>query len=154
MNSNKRTTKQVIAEQQAINRKLWAKENGRLHHVDANKLIAEFMGDSTRLHGLHLQYHTSWDWLMPVVEKIEEDDEVDVNILLNGTRIFKWRTDTDIVNNVAQISFDKKIEHVYDAVVEFIKEHNKYICGSCGDHVNEVVFNEDADVDECTNCTK
>ena len=32
-------TKKVILEQQAINRKLWAKENGRMHHVDANKLI-------------------------------------------------------------------------------------------------------------------
>jgi hypothetical protein len=99
-----------------------------------NKLIAEFMGmqhtdigwyDNEETLQLQnntfdeLKYHTSWDWLMPVVEKIEEDDEVDVNILLNGTRIFKWRTDTDIVNNVAQISFDKKIEHVYQAVVEF-----------------------------------
>tara|TARA_R100000329_G_scaffold15189_1_gene15707 strand:- start:68 stop:502 length:435 start_codon:yes stop_codon:yes gene_type:complete len=140
--------------------------------MENNRLIAEFMGLRTNSYGDYnidkdvmgfdmivcsladTKFHTSWDWLMPVVEKIEEDDEVDVNILLNGTRIFKWRTDTDIVNNVAQISFDKKIEHVYNAVVEFIKEHNKYICGSCGDHVNEVVFNEDADVDECTNCTE
>jgi len=68
-----------------------------------------------------LNYHESWDWLMPVVEKIEEDEEIDVNILLNGTIIFKWRTNTEIVNNVAKISFDKKIEHVYDAVVNFIK---------------------------------
>ena len=127
--------------------------------MENNRLIAEFMGLRTNSYGDYnidkdvmgfdmivcsladTKFHTSWDWLMPVVEKIEEDDEVDVNILLNGTRIFKWRTDTDIVNNVAQISFDKKIEHVYNAVVEFIKEHNKYICGSCGDHVNEVVFN-------------
>lgn len=120
-----------------------------------NKLIAEFMGLNTSdgvyynhivkeidkhnstlslkkekskselTHFALLEYHTSWNWLMPVVEKIEEDEEIDVNILLNGTRIFKWRTDTDIVNNVAKISFDKKIEHVYDAVVEFIKQHNK-----------------------------
>ena len=105
-----------------------------------NKLIAEFMGYKTyKMNGYlnvkyadnnhrtiqDTHYHTSWDWLMPVVEKIEEDDEVDVNILLNGTRIFKWRTDMDIVNNVAQISFDKKIEHVYNAVVEFIKQYNE-----------------------------
>ena len=32
MKDNKRTTKQVIADQQAINRKLSAKENGRFHH--------------------------------------------------------------------------------------------------------------------------
>ena len=102
-----------------------------------NKLIAEFMGITPNEAGVYhvskhkgydvenLNYQKSWDWLMPVVEKIEEDDEVDVNILLNGTRIFRWRTDTDIVNNVADISFDKKIEHVYDAVVEFIKQYNK-----------------------------
>lgn len=96
--------------------------------MESNKLIAEFMEYpdlGTKGDFSYLQYHTSWDWLMPVVEKIEEDDEVDVNILLNGTRIFKWRTDMDIVNNVAQISFDKKIEHVYDAVVEFIEWYNK-----------------------------
>jgi len=107
--------------------------------VKENKLIAEFMGlcplsrsgfisDKKQEYYTSLsdlQYHNSWDWLMPVVEKIEEDEEIDVNILLNGTRIFKWRTDTDIVNNVAMLSFEKKIEHVYDAVVEFIKELNK-----------------------------
>ena len=48
-----------------------------------NKLIAEFMGvvfhdDENQYYnadGLHigntLQYHTSWDWLMPVIIKIE-----------------------------------------------------------------------------------
>ena len=89
-----------------------------------NKLIAEFMGIE---YGDYItpHYHCDWNELMPVVEKIEEDEEIDVNILLNGTRIFKWRTNTDIVNNVAKISFDKKIEHVYDAVVEFIKQLNK-----------------------------
>ena len=102
-----------------------------------NYLIAEFMGMYLGQDGwfdyegvlgdnkcyIDLKFHESWDWLMPVVEKIEEDEEIDVNILLNGTIIFKWRTDTDIVNNVAQISFDKKIEHVYDAVVNFIKRN-------------------------------
>ena len=46
-------------------------------------------------------------------------------------------------------------------IAEFIKEYNevnrlvdlsKYICGSCGDRVNTVAFNEDKDVDECVNC--
>ena len=40
-----KTTKKEILEQQAINRKLWADNNGRMHHIDANKLIAEFMED-------------------------------------------------------------------------------------------------------------
>mgnify|MGYP003120429998 CR=1 FL=1 len=155
MKDNKRTTKQVIAEQQAINRKLWAKENGRLHHVDANKLIAEFMGwkrgkneeTNTNQYFLaqpehwylkdenELEYHTSWDWLMPVIEEIDH---------LQRERI----------QGIEDALSTRCLGDVYNAVVEFINEHNKYICGSCGDHVNEVVFNHDADVDECTNCTE
>ena len=97
-----------------------------------NKLIAEFMN-----HGFHdgrhrsfdeLKYHESWDWLMPVVEKIYQLD-----------------SNADFFGSI-------NLEATYKEVVEFINEHNKYICGSCGDHVNEVVFNEDTDVDECTNC--
>ena len=35
-----------------------------------NRLIAEFMGAEG--HPLdQMKYHTSWDWLMPVIEKIE-----------------------------------------------------------------------------------
>tara|TARA_R100001440_G_scaffold66791_1_gene87893 strand:+ start:68 stop:379 length:312 start_codon:yes stop_codon:yes gene_type:complete len=46
---------------------------------EANKLIAEFMGSN--LNGLEswqyeeeLQYHTSWDWLMPVIDKVKSID--------------------------------------------------------------------------------
>jgi hypothetical protein len=105
-----------------------------------NKLIAEFMGvnvitiDDVRKNKNpyissadgylenDLKYHCSWDWLMPVVEKIESDERYDVDILQYGTKI----TDNqkEIVNNIADISFDKKIDHTYDAVVEFIKEYN------------------------------
>jgi len=112
-----------------------------------NKLIAEFMGmehcyrpyddgfmevkeNDSCVELEDLQYHTSWDWLMPVVHKIKST---------SGQGVF-------------MMEIGLPIEHVYKRVVEFINEHNKYICGSCGDHVNEVAFNEDADVDECTNC--
>ena len=103
--------------------------------METNKLIAEFMrleiiNADIILYALDgiaypinkLEYHTSWDWLMPVVEKIESDERYDVDILQYGTRI----TDNqkEIVNNIADISFDKKIDHTYDAVVEFIKEYN------------------------------
>ena len=49
-----------------------------------NKLIAEFMGvdqvdiDTWLETNSNLKYHTSWDWLMPVVEKVfilSEDEE-------------------------------------------------------------------------------
>jgi hypothetical protein len=71
-----------------------------------------------------LEYHRSWDWLMPVVERIESDERYDVDILQYGTRIIE-RTKTEsieIVNNIANISFDKKIEHTYQAIVDFVKQ--------------------------------
>jgi len=94
--------------------------------MNDNKLIAEFMGrggtfnhDKTMIcTGIYpdtmtlMKYHTSWDWLMPVVEKIDamfgEDDEVD-----------------DAINRVhnAVLSFD--IDNTHRAVVEFIKEYNE-----------------------------
>ena len=122
--------------------------------MNDNKLIAEFMGLRTNSYGDYnidkdvmgfdmivcsladTKFHTSWDWLMPVVQKVsslcDEPCELD---------------------NMKHALLTGDIESVYEEVVEFIKEYNKYICGSCGDHVNEVVFNEDTDVDECKNCT-
>lgn len=114
MNNKKRTTKQVIAEQQAINRKLWAKENGRLHHVDANKLIAEFMGedvskiqqDTWGCKQNELQYHTSWDWLMAVISKcLKVGGDISVERIYHSL-------------HTQDLSF------AYESVVEFIKEYN------------------------------
>lgn len=83
-----KTTRQKILEQQSLNRKIWAKDNGRMHRIDANKLIAEFMKLPTEIfqprgtinYGIddswyeehELSYHLSWNCLMPVVDKIEE----------------------------------------------------------------------------------
>ena len=110
--------------------------------IENNKLIAEFMGLETTLthKGIKeyykieynsgnwyehndLQYHSSWDWLIPVIEKIEGFNEYDVEILQYGTRVLK--NTVEIITNVADFSFDKKIEHCYDAIVKFIKEYNK-----------------------------
>lgn len=71
-----------------------------------NKLIAEFMGvDQVDIdyaineHG-QLKYHSSWDWLMPVVEKIYSlDADIDFFRVVN-------------------------LEATYKSVVEFIKEYN------------------------------
>ena len=53
-----------------------------------------------------LNYHESWDWLIPVVQKIEQVNE--------GVPSELW--------NLSLYSYQ---EEVYDAVVEFIKQHNK-----------------------------
>ena len=91
-----------------------------------NKLIAEFMGinevdiDTLLEYNSELQYHKNWNWLMNVIERIEQNDLIDVEILQYGTII---RTEyKEIVNNVANISFTNKIEHTYDAVIKYIKQ--------------------------------
>ena len=103
-----------------------------------NKLIAEFMGYHTyesngydmvrysdcnerTLQDTH--YHSSWDWLMPVVDKIKilvmEDDSDE---LYNSE---EW---DNITHTLVQILFvdslHLEIKSVYQAVVEFIKDQN------------------------------
>jgi len=85
-----------------------------------NRLIAEFMEyelegevwvatmskeDDTYL-GRHLLFQTSWDWLMPVLEKVEQVNE-------------------GIPPQLIHLSLFSTINEVYEAVVEFIKNQNK-----------------------------
>jgi hypothetical protein len=106
--------------------------------MKTNKIIAEFMGmvkssipnlyytkKSQEGFGIgqmvELEFHTSWDWLMPVIEKIESMG-FDVNILSNGTQIIDYSNNIEITNNVSDISFDRKIDHTYQAIVRFVSE--------------------------------
>jgi ribulose bisphosphate carboxylase small subunit len=82
-----------------------------------NKLIAEFMGmkysdkrsfnNGEWTHSIESlnKFKTSWDWLMPVVEKCFQEEG------------------NHYVLNDALITIN--IEEVYKAVVEFIKQLNK-----------------------------
>jgi hypothetical protein len=93
-----------------------------------NKLIADFMGvqyksdedyiktlEEMRLHGIgydqgymesQLNYHESWDWLMPVVGKITRDEKY-------------WENEyREYLMDIIPYAI---IEDVYDAVVGFIK---------------------------------
>lgn len=96
-------------------------------------LIAEFMGGQLVLgypiifpggvlpnricEPYKLQFDSSWDWLMPVVEKIERMENVSVIIkrsrcrILVGKKVFSCHT---IV----------KLNSMYRVVVEFIKWNN------------------------------
>jgi hypothetical protein len=103
-----------------------------------NKLIAEFMGLDTTdgvyynhivkeidkqhstlslkkyqykselTHFILLKYHTSWDWLMPVVEKCYESGG-----------------EENEVGDITHALLDCDIDKTYKAVVEFINQLNK-----------------------------
>jgi hypothetical protein len=117
--------------------------------IENNKLIAEFMGglwnEPSQMYGIgnaeyikigkvkgyvkacyhykltDLKYHSSWDWLMPVVEKIERHNEF-TNVLFfpQGCSI-NINTENGFHFDV---DCDAKIEAVYNACVEFIKWYN------------------------------
>jgi len=60
---------------------------------------------------LYMEYHTSWDWLMPVVEKIENGgldphELIDKSLRKNNQK--RWRS----------------IEDLYNVAVYLIKIHN------------------------------
>tara|TARA_R110001632_G_scaffold220581_1_gene350632 strand:- start:227 stop:469 length:243 start_codon:yes stop_codon:yes gene_type:complete len=77
-----------------------------------NKVIAEFMEVKPPL---YMEYHTSWDWLMPVVVKLfddkynEFDGADDLSFRLNDTLL------------------ETNLDSLYSIVVEFINEYNKTI---------------------------
>ena len=111
--------------------------------IENNKLIAEFMGAEmivTNYHGINiikfpdestkdlrgLKYNSSWDWLMPVVERIESIKPFIVTIDRNGCWIGEYFG--EFTQN--QITFHhesegNKITIIWLAVVEFIKWYNK-----------------------------
>ena len=76
-----------------------------------NKLIAEFMGGEHPLaevtHEAHHNYDTSWDWLMPVVQKCYESG-----------------AEGDCIGDITMYLTDVDIQSTYKAVVKFIKTYN------------------------------
>ena len=82
-------------------------------------------------HFILLEYHTSWDWLMPVVEKIEDIREETrpecsrFNVCIEQSFVFIIETYTS--EEFKMQDSNTKIEATYNAVVEFIKWYNKNI---------------------------
>lgn len=93
--------------------------------MEDNKLIAEFMGLSIKegvcyytdvddmfpmgieVEEPYLPYHTSWDWLMPVLKKIK--------LQVHPDTVGMWRKVTQ------PIGYD--IHEVHEEAVEFIKRY-------------------------------
>jgi hypothetical protein len=114
--------------------------------IKGNKLIAEFMGykyyphpakDSgwrkekghLKLHGYflcrtnkQLEYHSSWDWLMPVVEKISET--YTVNIQSYPVMGFDVRFNEGTYRR-AYSENESAIKAVWTAVIKFIEWYNQ-----------------------------
>jgi hypothetical protein len=111
-----------------------------------NKLIAEFMGyenvgtlnnpmydyyDNYFQDGSYvpheLCYHKSWDWLMPVVEKIEctpiDNDDNSDNFFNVMIEVFECNINGGDIC-ICEMK-DTKREATYNAVVEFINQYNK-----------------------------
>lgn len=101
-----------------------------------NELIAEFMGatpckidvksigivdgyecDEFKLAIDELEYNSSWDWLMPVVEKI------------SGLvpRAFERSLDIGPLSPLAELRINSTISEVYKAIVEFIEWYNENV---------------------------
>ena len=87
-----------------------------MNTIENNKLIADFMGQGAQLHLVEhpqtgeyvdAEYHTSWDWLMPVVEKI-------------GT-VMPYNRHLDI----DKLDIFTEFHIVYSAVIEFIEWYNE-----------------------------
>lgn len=115
-----------------------------LEILENNKLIAEFMGwkpvvaegygNINLYEGVGSQlrdvagmdYHTSWNSLMPVVEHIEtlqdENGFISVSICQTSCII---DSNGNYINDLAYGEGTKKIDVVYDAVVKFIKYWNE-----------------------------
>lgn len=108
-----------------------------------NELIAEFMGAKSRKiitmdetfivydFGAHtyevdgLNYDKSWDWLMPVVEKIELL-QYEFEIASSGTQIISTAySEGDYYDEFTTYDSkeETKIQVVYKAIVKFVKWH-------------------------------
>jgi hypothetical protein len=101
--------------------------------TENNKLIAEFMNvDQVDIDTWidtegSLKYNTSWDWLMPVVEKIENITNQlfeDVKYKQYHSVRLSFNASWWSVRTVRGFNKDKKLAY-YEAVVEFIKWYNK-----------------------------
>ena len=82
-----------------------------------NKLIAEFMGEEQLCLPHELKYHTEWNWLMPVVEKIESLGYVFT--IQGGKAEFG-----EMISETRCFIAEGKLSSTYKAVIEFIKTYN------------------------------
>lgn len=91
--------------------------------LEGNKLIAEFMGNKDSenkyshesseyyFEGCELEFHFSWNWLIPVVQKI--------------TREFPEYDNTVHMEGILDTLLTLDIENIWKTVIGFIEFYNK-----------------------------
>ena len=95
-----------------------------------NVLIARFVTDEPKVleHDLkkaggreQFHYHDEWDWLMPVIEKIED---LGYFCMINKWTSVYTGTDGERIS-VTSVEGDSKITNTFIACIEFIKWYNE-----------------------------
>ena len=82
-----------------------------------------------------LEFHSSWDWLMPVVEEIEQNKKYfKKELQLNITKYSVcWQTidnealilSPNVFHKYGTYAGVEKLQAVYNSVIDFINWHNK-----------------------------
>ena len=119
-----------ITENNKLIAEFLVKNEGGLVKLEENifSTIDEFEIPDDYLTLKDLKYHKDWNWLMSVVEKIENlQDEnncaiYNVQIEQSFTEIIDNHTSETIMYDIYA---DSKIEAVYNIVIEFIKWYNE-----------------------------
>lgn len=119
---------------------------GKLEATHWNNAIKTLSWNTlnSRNYIMNLQYHSSWDWLMAVIEKIEANNKIAVQIERNSCRISKYESDFQVIpfDIVRSQRFKTKIETVYTSVVSYIKWYNDSIQSLSGEGKKENNENE------------
>jgi hypothetical protein len=91
-----------------------------VHHNDKSMMVRKTLQGNEVLYIDKLEYHKSWDWLMPVIEKIESlgySFEKNYQPIDND-----WQCLIKKGYDIIYQSFnDDALKSSYDVVVEFIK---------------------------------
>ena len=93
-------------------------ESSKQHDIEmSNILIAEFMGidqvdiDTYQETNSNLKYHSSWDWLMPVISKCYKEHNRDAYFIQYNKYLLESIKNCDI-------------DKAHQIVVDFIKNQN------------------------------
>ncbi len=96
--------------------------------IEGNKLIAEFMklwkgvgcyGYGNNYYGFdNLKYHSSWDWLMPVVEKINKH----LKLLTKPLTVTKAEI---FINKIHNAICEVDIRKAFNEIIDAIKWYNQ-----------------------------